>query len=89
MYIWDSMFFYSLYRFKEHCNWFEGYNIGIICFYRIISNLFITEKCSHLKENKNKIDDEVKLAVAPCGSSEKNCWGWEGVSLSFFIFIIF
>ena len=24
--------------------------------------------------------DEVKLAVAPCGSSEKNCWGWEGVS---------
>ena len=25
--------------------------------------------------------DEVKLAVAPCGSSEKNCWGWEGVSL--------
>ena len=26
-------------------------------------------------------DDEVKLAVAPCGSSEKNCWGWEGVSI--------
>ena len=25
-------------------------------------------------------DDEVKLAVAPCGSSEKN-WGWEGVSI--------
>ena len=25
--------------------------------------------------------DEVKLAVAPCGSSEKNCWGWEGVSV--------
>ena len=25
--------------------------------------------------------DEVKLAVAPCGSSEKNCWGWEGVSI--------
>ena len=24
-------------------------------------------------------DDEVKLAVAPCGSSEKNCRGWEGV----------
>ena len=24
-------------------------------------------------------DDEVKLAVAPCGSSEKNCWGWEGL----------
>ena len=24
--------------------------------------------------------DEVKLAVAPCGSSEKNCWGWGGVS---------
>ena len=23
--------------------------------------------------------DEVKLAVAPCGSFEKNCWGWEGV----------
>ena len=22
-------------------------------------------------------DDEVKLAVAPYGSSEKNCWGWE------------
>ena len=21
----------------------------------------------------------MKLAVAPCGSSEKNCWGWEGV----------
>ena len=26
-------------------------------------------------------DDEVKLAVAPCGSSEKNCRGWEGVSI--------
>ncbi len=26
-------------------------------------------------------DDEVKLAVAPCGSSEKNCWGWEGVPI--------
>ena len=26
-------------------------------------------------------DDEMKLAVAPCGSSEKNCWGWEGVSI--------
>ena len=26
-------------------------------------------------------DDEVKLAVAPCGSSEKNCCGWEGVSI--------
>ena len=23
----------------------------------------------------------VELAVAPCGSSEKNCWGWEGVSI--------
>ena len=22
--------------------------------------------------------NEVKLAVAPCGSSDKNCWGWEG-----------
>ena len=21
------------------------------------------------------------LAVAPCGSFEKNCWGWEGVSI--------
>ena len=28
-----------------------------------------------------KLDDEVKLWVAPCGSSEKNCWGWEGVSI--------
>ena len=27
------------------------------------------------------LDDGVKLAVAPCGSSEKNCWGWEGVSI--------
>ena len=26
--------------------------------------------------------DEVKLAVAPWGSSEKNCWGWEGVSIT-------
>ena len=26
-------------------------------------------------------DYEVKLAVAPCGSSEKNCIGWEGVSI--------
>ena len=25
--------------------------------------------------------DEVKLAVAPCGSSEKNCSGWEVVSI--------
>ena len=23
----------------------------------------------------------MKLVVAPCGSSEKNCWGWEGVSI--------
>ena len=31
-------------------------------------------------QHNNKSIDEVKLAVAPCGSSEKNCWGWEGVS---------
>ena len=44
-------------------------------------NYFVEDAVIFQKSKSNKTD-EVKLAVAPCGSSEKNCWGWEGVSIT-------
>ena len=41
----------------------------------MILKILLKKSCIYLFcEQLN--DDEVKLAVAPCGSSEKNCWGW-------------